>query len=127
MYEYRGKIAPQLSVEDLFLVRNIIRAQNPGDMFLRFVKDGKRATEFPSGDIGNFGKINEKEFRTSMRLGLSNTIRAKERRVARIKNAIKRTGELQGNLSDNAKEVAKGVVAKLLEEIKLFVAIKDRI
>jgi len=129
MYKYKGKIGTtQLSIEDLFSVSNIIRAQGPpGSMHYRFVEEGQEKWLEPvSGNIGVPGKINEKKRRTGSRIAISNAIRARRDKMNRVCDAVARTKQLQG-MSVDADEIAKAIIAGLRTEIKLFEAIKERI
>lgn len=126
-YEYAGKIAPQLSMEDRFLVRNIILAQRSEALDYLFVGDGQEiCVEIADGVTRGYGKIDEKKQRKSSRHGIANTIRAKRAKMLRIRNAIAKTEELQG-MSESAKELAEAVVNVLQAEIAVFKAIKDRV
>lgn len=117
----------QLSIEDLFFVSNITRAQRPSFSHYRFVEEGlEKWVEFPSGHIGVPGEINERKLRTASRTGLSNTITARRDKMNRVCDAVAKTKQLQG-LSENADEIAKAIIAGLWAEIKLLEAIKEHI
>lgn len=118
----------QLSIEDLFSVSNLIRAQGPpGSMHYRFVEEGQEKWLEPvSGHIGVPGKIDEKKRRTGSRIAISNAIRARRDKMNRVYDAVAKTKQLQG-MSADVDEIAKAIIAGLWAEIKLFEAIKERI